>query len=72
MLDDDTLYARMMFYNSGKSTYYIDVYKDTDEEVIVPKRSHKGKPFPDYVKRVLDVLSELVLPCVYYKEVTLG
>ena len=42
-----------------------------DDEVIVPKRSHKGKSFPDYVKKVLDVLSELVLPSIYYKEVIL-
>lgn len=60
--------ARMMFYNSGKSTYYINICKDTDDEVIVPLRSPNGKPFPEYVKRVLNALSELVLPSIYYKE----
>ena len=69
--DDGAVYARMMFYNNGKNTYNINICKDTDDEVIVPKRSHKGKPFPIYVKRVLNVLSRLVLPSIYYKEVIL-
>lgn len=66
--DDGAVYARMMFYNNGKNTYNINICKDTDDEVIVPKRSHKGKRFPEYVKRVLNVLSRLVLPSIYYRE----
>ena len=60
--------ARMFFYNNGKNTYNITIRKVTDGEVIVPKRSHMGKPFPEYVKRVLNALSELVLPSLYYEE----
>lgn len=71
--DDGAVYARMMFYNNGKNTYNINICKDTDNAVIVPKRSHKGKPFPEYVKRVrLNVLSRLVLPSLYYKEAILS
>ena len=65
---DGKVSARMTFYNKRKNTYNINICKDTDDEVIVPKRSHKGKPFPIYVKRVLNVLSRLVLPSIYYKE----
>ena len=61
----------MSFVNNGTNTYTIGICKDTDDEVIVPQRSHKGKPLPNYVKRVLNVLSRLVLPSIYYKEVIL-
>ena len=59
--------ARMFFYNSGKNTYNITICKDTADDVV--KVSHKGKQFPEYVKRVLNVLSRLVLPSLYYKEI---
>ena len=68
---DDMVVAKMLFVNNGTNTYTIGICKDTDDEVIVPQRSHKGKPFPDYVKKVLNALSEIVLPSVYYKEVIL-
>ena len=61
--------ARMFFYNNGKNTYNITICKDTADDVV--KVSHflyKRKPFPDYVKKVLNVLSRLVLPSLYYKE----
>ena len=58
--------AEVSFYNNGKNTYNIFMYKDTDADVV--KVSHKGKRFPEYVKRVLNVLSRLVLPSIYYKE----
>ena len=58
--------ARMTFYNNGKNTYDIFMCKDTADDVV--KVSHKGKRFPEYVKRVLNVLSRLVLPSIYYKE----
>ena len=58
--------ARMTFYNKRKNTYNIFMYKDTDADVV--KVSHKGKQFPEYVMRVLNVLSRLVLPSIYYKE----
>ena len=61
--------ARMFFYNSGKNTYNITICKDTADDVV--KVSHclyKRKSFPIYVKRVLNVLSRLVLPSLYYKE----
>ena len=58
--------ARMFFYIDGTNTYNITIRKDTDDKVIVPHCT-----FPDYVKKVLDVLSELVLPSLYYKEVIL-
>ena len=58
--------ARMTFYNNRKNTYNIFMYKDTDADVV--KVSHNGKRFPEYVKRVLNVLSRLVLPSIYYKE----
>ena len=68
---DDMVVAKMLFVNNGTNAYTIGICKDTDDEVIVPQRSHKGKPFPDYVKKVLNALSEIVLPSVYYKEVIL-
>ena len=68
---DGKVFAEMSFRNNEKYTHDVIIYKDTDDEVIVPKRSHKGKPFPEYVKRVLNVLSRLVLPSLYYKEVIL-
>lgn len=71
VLASGKVFAEMIFVNSGANTYHINICKDTDNEVIVPKRSHKGKPFPDYVKKVLNVLSRLVLPSIYYKEVVL-
>lgn len=55
--------ARMFFYINGTNTYNITIRKDTDDKVIVPHCT-----FPDYVKKVLDVLSEIVLPSLYYKE----
>lgn len=64
---DCTVFARMLFFNNGKWTHNITIHKDTDDKVVVPKR----KSFPDYVKKVLNVLSELVLPSIYYKEVIL-
>ena len=69
---DGKVFAEMTFYNNEKFTHNVIIYKDTDNEVIVPQRSHKGKQFPEYVKKVLDVLSELVLPSIYYKEVILN
>ena len=63
---DGKVSARMTFYNKRKNTYNIFMYKDTDADVV--KVSHKGKQFPIYVKRVLNVLSRLVLPSLYYKE----
>ena len=65
---DGTVFARMLFFNNGKWTHNITIHKDTDDNVVVPKR----KSFPDYVKKVLDVLSEIVLPSIYYKEVILN
>ena len=65
---DGKVFAEMTFYNNEKFTHNVIIYKDTDDEVIVPQRSHKGKPLPDYVKRVLNVLSRLVLPSIYHKE----
>lgn len=64
---DGKVFAEMTFYNNEKFTHNVIIYKDTDDKVIVPKR----KSFPDYVKKVLNVLSELVLPSIYYKEVIL-
>lgn len=66
---DGKVFAEMSFPNNGKYTYNVIIYKDTDDEVIVPQRSHKGKPFPEYVKKVLNALTEIVLPSIYYKEV---
>lgn len=66
---DDMAVAKMSFVNNGTNTYTIGICKDTDDEVIVPQRSHKGKPFPNYVKKVLNALTEIVLPSIYYKEV---
>ena len=63
---DDEVSARMLFYNNGKNTYDIIIRKYLDDKVIVPHCT-----FPDYVKKVLDVLSQLVLPSIYYKEVIL-
>lgn len=71
VLDGGKVFAEMIFVNSGTNTYHIGICKDTDEDIIVPQRSHRGKPFPDYVKKVLNVLSEIVLPSIYYKEVIL-
>lgn len=68
---DGKVFAEMSFYNNEKFTHNVIIYKDTDDEVIVPQRSHKGKPFPEYVKKVLNALSELVIPSIYYKEVVL-
>ena len=68
---DDMVVAEMSFYNNGKNTYNNTICMVTDDYTIVPQRSHKGKPFPIYVKRVLNVLSRLVLPSLYYKEVVL-
>lgn len=65
---DDMVVAEMSFYNSGKNAYDITICMVTDDYTIVPQRSHKGKPFPEYVKRVLNALSRLVLPSIYYKE----
>ena len=61
--------AEVSFYNNGKNTYNIVIRKDTDADVV--KVSHNGKRFPEYVMRVLNVLSRLVLPSLYYKEVIL-
>ena len=58
--------AEVSFYNNGKNTYNIVIRKDTADDVV--KVSHKGKRFPEYVKRVLNVLSRLVLPSIYHKE----
>lgn len=66
---DGKVFAEMTFYNNEKFTHNVIIYKDTDNEVIVPQRSHKGKPFPEYVKKVLNALTEIVLPSIYYKEV---
>ena len=60
---DGKVFAEMTFYNNEKFTHNVIIYKDTDDKVIVPHCT-----FPDYVKKVLDVLSELVLPSLYYKE----
>ncbi len=66
---DGKVFAEMSFYNNEKYTHNVIIYKDTDNEVTVPQRSHKGKPFPEYVKKVLNALTEIVLPSIYYKEV---
>ena len=61
--------ARMFFYNNGKNTYNIVIRKDTADDVVkVSHRLYKCKSFPNYVKRVLNALSRLVLPSLYYKE----
>lgn len=60
--------ARMFFYNNGKNTYNITICKDTADDVVKVSHLYKRKSFPDYVKRVLNVLSRLVLPSLYYKE----
>ena len=65
---DGKVFAELTFYNNEKFTHNVIIYKDTDDEVIVPQRSYKGKPLPEYVKRVLNALSELVLPSLYYEE----
>lgn len=69
---DGKVFAEMSFYNNEKYTHNVIIYKDTDNEVIVPQRSHKGKPLPEYVKKVLNALTEIVLPSIYYKEVILN
>ena len=66
---DGKVFAEMTFYNNEKFTHNVIIYKDTDADVV--KVSHKGKRFPEYVKRVLNVLSRLVLPSIYYKECVL-
>lgn len=63
---DGKVFAEMTFYNNEKFTHNVIIYKDTDADVV--RVSHKGKRFPEYVKRVLNVLSRLVLPSIYYKE----
>lgn len=63
---DGKVFAEMSFYNNEKFTHNVIIYKDTDADVV--KVSHNGKRFPEYVKRVLNVLSRLVLPSIYYKE----
>ena len=63
---DGKVFAEMTFYNNEKFTHNVIIYKDTDADVV--KVSHKGKRFPEYVKRVLNVLSRLVLPSIYHKE----
>ena len=63
---DGKVFAEMTFYNNEKFTHNVIIYKDTDADVV--KVSHKGKRFPEYVKKVLDVLSRLVLPSIYHKE----
>ena len=67
---DGKVFAEMTFYNNEKFTHSVIIYKDTDADVV--KVSHKGKRFPEYVKRVLNVLSRLVLPSIYHKEVILN
>ena len=65
--------AEVSFYNNGKNTYNIVIRKDTADDVVkVSHRLYKCKQFPDYVKRVLNVLSRLVLPSIYHKEVILN
>ena len=66
---DGKVFAEMTFYNNEKFTHNVIIYKDTDADVV--KVSHKGKRFPEYVKRVLNVLSRLVLPSIYHKECVL-
>ena len=64
--------AEVSFYNNGKNTYNIVIRKDTADDVVkVSHRLYKCKQFPDYVKRVLNVLSRLVLPSIYHKECVL-
>ena len=63
---DGKVFAELTFYNNEKFTHNVIIYKDTDADVV--KVSHKGKQFPEYVMRVLNVLSRLVLPSIYYKE----
>ena len=54
---DGKVSARMLFYNSGKNTYDITIRKDTADDVVkVSHRLYKRKSFPDYVKKVLDVI----------------
>ena len=66
---DGKVFAEMTFYNNEKFTHNVIIYKDTDADVV--KVSHNGKRFPEYVKRVLNVLSRLVLPSIYHKECVL-
>ena len=61
--------AELSFYNNDKNTYNIVIRKDTADDVVkVSHRLYKHKAFPDYVKKVLNVLSRLVLPSIYHKE----
>ena len=39
------VFAEMVFVNNGTNTYHIGICKDTDDEVIVPQRSHKVSHF---------------------------
>lgn len=66
LASDGKVTASLLFYYNGKCSHHIVIRKDTDADVV--KVSHKGKRFPEYVKRVLNVLSRLVLPSIYYKE----
>ena len=66
---DGKVFAEMTFYNNEKFTHNVIIYKDTDADVV--KVSHKDKQFPEYVMRVLNVLSRLVLPSIYHKECVL-
>ena len=66
---DGKVFAEMTFYSNEKFTHNVIIYKDTDADVV--KVSHKGKRFPEYVKKVLNALTEIVLPSIYYKEVIL-
>ena len=69
---DGKVFAEMTFYNNEKFTHNVIIYKDTDADVVkVSHRLYKRKSFPNYVKRVLNVLSRLVLPSLYYKECVL-
>ncbi len=66
LASDGKVTASLLFYYNGKCSHHIVISKDTDADVV--KVSHKGKRFPEYVKRVLNVLSRLVLPSIYHKE----
>ena len=69
LASDGKVTASLLFYNNGKNTYDITIRKDTADDVVkVSHRLYKRKSFPIYVKRVLNVLSRLVLPSLYYKE----
>ena len=64
LASDGKVTASLLFYYNRKCSHHIVIRKYTDDKIDAPKR----KSFPNYVMRVLNVLSRLVLPSIYYKE----